>query len=188
MKMLVESYGNNSKLVIKSHNRTKDRWYDLITLEALKLAIGSYIVHLDQDSNAFRTDDCDIIDRYITWLESEYKYVCQPWNGVGDPMIHASTRFFICKRETLDFELIEKSLVNPLLGKHNPCLEFTLGILAGDGKVLYPPREDDKYIVFSWAKYFSGTLERLNKLPYSKIKLYIDSCGIHGANDLIDVK
>lgn len=187
MKALVESYGNNSKLVIKSHNRTKDRWYDYITLEALKLADGDYVAHFDNDSNAFRTDDCDIVDRYIAWLEGGYKYICQPWDGVGDTMFHASTRFFICKRETLDFELIERSIhINPLHGKHNPCLEFTLGILAGEGNVLYPLREDDKYIIFSWVKYFKGTLNKLNNMPPSEALKYILDLGVCGPNDVID--
>lgn len=178
--------GNNSKVIFKEHNRTDYRWNDKIYIEALKLAEGDYVCHVDQDCNLYRRDECDIVDAYLDLLET-YKYICQPWNGVGDPMFHASTRFFICKRETLDFPLIEQSIYqNPLKGTHNPCLEFTLGILAGEGNVLYPPRDDNSYIIFSWARYFHGTLKKLNEVSYDKIKLYIDSVGIHGPNDCVD--
>lgn len=178
--------GNNSKIIFKQHNRTDYKWNDKIYIEALKLAEGDYVCHIDQDANCFRSDESDIVDAYIDLLEN-YKYICQPWDGIGDPMHHASTRFFICKRETLDLPLIEKSIyVNPLNGKHNPCAEFTLGILAGEGNVLYPEREDDRYLIFSWARYNAGTLKRLNEMPYEKVKEYILSCGLHGPMDCVD--
>lgn len=184
---LVHSYGNNSKVVCRPHNRTKHKWNDYLYLEGLKLAEGDYVVHFDQDCNAYRTDDCDIIEKYFKWLDEGYKYICQPWNGIGDKMFWASTRFFICKRGTLNLPLIESSIpINPLMGKRNPCLEFTLGILAGEGKVLYPPREDDKYIVFSWARYFPGTLKKLNDMQPNEALKYISELGLHGANDCID--
>jgi hypothetical protein len=37
----VKSYGNNSQVICKPHNRTKHRWYDYIYIEALKLAENS---------------------------------------------------------------------------------------------------------------------------------------------------
>lgn len=186
MKSIVEPCGNNSMVVVKSHDRVKYRWYDYITIEALKLATGDYVVHFDQDSNAFRTDDCDIIDRYIAWLEGDYKYICQPWDGIGDPMFWASTRFFICKRGTLDIPFLEYNLYTPFMGKHTPCLEHMLGALAGDGNVLYPPREDDKYIIFSWVKYYGGTLKKLNDMPPAEALKYIFDLGVCGPNDVID--
>lgn len=183
---IVHSCGNNSKVVLKSHDRKRYKWNDYIYLEALKLAEGDYVCHFDQDSNAIRTDDCDIVDAYLDLLET-YKYICQPWDGVGDKMNHASTRFFICKKETLDFPVIENALhINPLYGKLNPCTEYTLGILAGEGNVLYPPREDDKYIVFSWVKYFAGTLKKLNEMKSEDALKYIFDLGICGPNDCID--
>ena len=190
-KFLVEytgSIGNNSRVELKPHERTSYKWNDKIYIEALKLAEGDYVVHFDQDCNAYRTDECDIIERYLEWLET-YKYVCQPWDGVGDEMFHASTRFFICKRETLEAAFKENLLVNPFMGKHSPCLEFALGYHAGIGNVLYPQREDDKYLVFSWATYNSGTLKKLNEtLPKYALRYIIKELGIHGANDCIDKK
>lgn len=186
MESIVYPCGNNSKIVIKEHDRVRHKWNDYIYLEALKLAEGDYVVHFDQDTTCFRTDECDIVDAYVDLLET-YKYICQPWDGVGDKMNHASTRFFICKRETLDFQVIENALhINPLYGKHNPCAEYTLGILAGEGNVLYPPREDEKYIIFSWVKYFSGTLKKLNEMNPEDTLKYIFNLGICGPNDCID--
>lgn len=185
---MVSSYGNNSKFILLEHDRNKPRWNDYIYLEALKLAEGNFVVHFDQDCNAYRTDDCDIIRRYLLWLNNQYKFVCQPWDGIGDVMHHASTRFFICKKETLNFPLIEKSIhINPLMGKNNPCLESTLGLLSGEGNVLYPDREDDKYVIFSWATYNNGTLRRLNRRTYEEVKKYVTAdCGLHGPNDCVD--
>jgi len=185
---IVYSYGNNSKVVLVPHSKEKDKWNDLLYIEALKLAEGDYIAHFDQDCNAYRTDESDIIEDYIYWLDSDkYKYICQPWDGVGDEMTHASTRFFICKKETLDLPLIERSLfINPLMGKHNPCLEHTLGILAGEDGVLYPPRRDEEYLVFSWARYFKGTLKKLNEMEPKDAINYVLGLGVHGANDVID--
>lgn len=186
IEQMVHSCGNNSQVVFKPHNRTDYKWNDKIYIEALKLAEGDYVCHVDQDCNIYRKDDSDIVDAYIDLLES-YKYICQPWDGIGDPMFHASTRFFICKKETLQNAFKVNLLANPFMGKHSPCLEFALGYLAGEGNVLYPSREDDKYLIFSWARYFPGTLEKLNSFSFEKIKLYIvDQCGIHGPNDCVD--
>lgn len=186
IKSIVLPCGNNSQVIFKEHNRTDYKWNDKIYIDALKLAEGDYVCHVDQDCNIYRRDESDIVEAYLDLLEV-YKYICQPWDGVGDEMLHASTRFFICKRETLDFSMIEKSIfVNPLNGKHNPCLEHTLGILAGNRNVLYPSREDNSYLIFSWAIYFPGILEKLNKMSYDKIKLYVvDQCELHGPNDCV---
>ncbi len=184
---IAHSYGNGSRLICKSHNRTKYKWYDYITIEALKWATGDFVVHFDNDSNAIKTDDCDIVDAYIDLLDSGYKYICQPWNGVGDKMTWASTRFFICKRETLDFSAIEQAILqDPLMGKRNPCLEFALAVLVGEENVLYPPREDEKYLIWSWAKYHSGTMKRLNEMnPEDALKRVLE-LGVHGAQDVLD--
>ncbi len=183
---IVYSYGNNSKIVLVPHNKNRYRWNDWLYIDALKLAEGDYVAHFDQDANAIRTDESNIIEQYFNWLDNGHKYVCQPWDMVGDIMHHASTRFFICKRKTLDFPLIERSLITPLNGKHNPCLEYTLAILAGENSVIYPPRQDEEYIVFSWAKYYAGTLKKLNEMEPKDAINYILALGLHGANDVVD--
>ncbi len=184
---IVKSCGNNSKFICKSHNRTKYKWNDYIYLEALRLADGDFVVHFDGDCSAYKKEGSDIVERYFKWLDEGYKYVCQSWDGTGDKMYWSSTRFFICKKETLEFDKIEQNFyVNPLMGKNNPCFESTIGIMAGEGKVLYPEREDDDYIIFCWSRYFKGTLEKLSKMPYDEVKGYILECGLFGCNDVFD--
>ncbi len=183
---LVKSYGNNSQVVIKSHDRIKYRWNDYLYIESLKLATGDYIAHFDNDANAFRVEGSNIIEKYLSWLE-EYKFVCQPTDLPKEEhgMFWASSRFFICKRETLSFVEIESNLTSPLKGRHTPCFEHVISVL-NDESVLYPPREDDKYIVFCWARYFKGTMKKLNKMQPEQALKYIFRCGIHGANDCLD--
>ena len=185
MKEIVFACGNDSKIITKPHSKNRHRWNDWLYIDALKEATGAYVVHFDQDCNAYKKEGSNIVESYFAYLNAGSKYVCQPWDGVGDPMYHASTRFFICKRETLNFADIESSLVTPFRGKHNPCLEFSLGILAGEGTVLYPSRNDDDYIIFSWAKYHVGLIKYLNEKPYDEVINYIRDCGMFGANDVI---
>lgn len=196
---LVHSYGNESSISIGSHDRTRFRWYDYITIEALRKAEGEYIVHFDADANAARRrDDCNIVDSYFCWLKSnEYEFICQPSDLTYEQhkMYWASTRFFICKRESLHLDDIESCLDNEYLfskygGRHyspHPCcLEHTLGIIAGHGRVLYPPREDDQYLVWNWSRYYEGTLKWINESSYNDVRRYIvDGCGLCGPNDVV---
>lgn len=183
---LVHSYGNNSRVICRPHNRTRHRWYDYITIEALKWAEGDYIVHFDNDANAIKTDDSDIVQKYFHWLDNGYKYVCQPSAVENHGMYWASTRFFICKSSTLNLSLIENNLHETINGKHTPCFEHIIGVLAGDGTVLYPSREDDKYLIWSWARYYKGTLDRLNNMEPKAALEYVLNLGVCGPNDVLD--
>jgi len=185
---LIGSYGNNSKFILKQHDRTKPRWNDYLYLEALRLADGDYIAHFDQDCNAYRTDECDIIRRYLLWLNNQYKFICQPTDMTKEAhgMWWASTRFFICKKETLNFDEIESNLTTPVRGKHTPCFEHVISVL-NDESVCYPPREDEQYCIFSWATYNSGTIKKLNEMSYADVKKYVlDEQGLFGPNDCVD--
>lgn len=197
---LVESYGNNSKVIFKAHDRVRHRWNDLIYLEALRLAEGDYVVHFDQDTNAFISDDGGIVGAYLELLDNGFsKFICQPTDLTLDQhkMYFASTRFFVCKRETLDFAEIERCFDYDYIFKKygvmkempNPCcLEHVLGYIVGIGNVFYPPRLDNYYLIFSWVRYFSGTLKKLNEMTYPEVKEYILNLGIHGPNDVLDKK
>ena len=192
IKALVDSYGNNSKLIVKQHDRSRHRWYDYIYIEALKQADGDYVVHFDTDTAAFRREGSDIIDYYIALLDlGVHKYISLPMN---EQSWWASTRFFICKRETLRVHDLENCLFNEYLAKHygrmmfTPypcCLEHTLGLMVQEGQVYYPPRTDSDYIIFCWVTYYKGTLARMNKYEYDKIYDIIKD-NIHRANDFID--
>jgi hypothetical protein len=196
MSDLVNSYGNNSKLITKEHNRTRHRWYDYIYIEALKQADGDYVAHFDTDTAAFRTDDCDIVERYIKWLDAGYKYVCYPTSKQPNDDYWASTRFFICKKETLNCEELEKCIDNNYLYANYgrirydpfPCVaEHTIGLMVKEGEILYPTREDDKYIIFCWSTYFKGTLKKLINMPVENaINEIVIERGVFGANDCVD--
>jgi hypothetical protein len=182
--------GRLQKLIVKPVDRTRYRWNDALYNDSLRLAGSRYVCHLDQDTALFRQLNCDIVAQYLRWLDSGFKYICQPHNG-GDMMWHASTRFFICKRETLDFPEIERCLdqnyVNRKYGKEwwCPCAEHVLGLLAGPGKVLYPPLQPDDYLIWSWVKYYKGLLPQLNQMTYEQVRDYAMDCGLHGPMDLI---
>ena len=183
---LVKSYGNDSKLIVKTFDHESWKWNDKLYIESLKYATGDYTVHFDNDCCAYKKEGFDIVDGYMKLLDAGYKYICQPWDRIGDDMYWSSTRFFICKTETLNLPLIEQHIyTSPLMGKHNPCYEHTAGILAGEGKVLYPPRDDDNYIIFCWASYFSGLMKYLNELPYEEVIKYLTDCGLFGTHDII---
>lgn len=179
------------------------KWNDMNYLRALYLARGRYIVHFDQDVNAFRSDECRIIPRMKELIDSKtYDYISYPSLHSPDPIFNhntewdyfwASTRFFFCKRSTLDFTEIEKCLRNAeyLYGKYGeknkrcPWLEHVLGIIAGPGKVLYPPMDIDNYAIFSWSKYTKDTLSALNGMSYDEVKRFIiNRGGISYPNDL----
>lgn len=183
---LVYSYGNNSQLIIKTFDHESWKWNDKLYIESLKHTSGDYTCHMDMDCCAYRKPDSNIVEQYLKWLDEGYKYVCQSWDGIGDEMYWASTRFFICKTETLDFDKIEANLyINPLFGKNNPCLEHTISLIEGDGKTLYPKRDDEQYIIFCWASYFSGLMKHLNNLPYEEVIKYLKDCGLFGTHDII---
>lgn len=180
--------------ICQPHERTSRFWYDKITVAALKLATGDYVAHFDQDCAAFRDPNSDIIVHYLHWLNvGECKFVCQPTTMAKEDhkMYWASTRFFICKRETLDFEKLDEAVSNEnaRFAKygHAPALEHVLGRMAGKDGVLYPPANWDDYMIFSWSRYHRGLLKQLNGMPYQAVRDYVLGCGLHGPNDLISV-
>jgi len=171
------------------------KWNDHNFLQALYLARGYYAVHFDGDTNAFRSDECKIIDEMMRIIDSnEYTYVSYPSHWSPDPVFNktnewdywwASTRFFFCRRSALDFTEIEKCLRDSgyLYGKYGdknkkcPWLEHVLGIIAGPGRVLYPPIDLDNYAIFSWNRYLQGTLKDLNEKLYNETRKFILSRG-----------
>lgn len=181
-------------LVIRKHDKRfgdmkeYQKFNDLNYLAALQLARGQYVAHFDQDCAAF-TRSIDPVNNLIKLLDT-YDFVSYPSHAtpraVNDPSYNydwASTRFFICKRESLDFTELQKCLLDSdyMYGKYpanvrNPWTEHILGLTAKKG-VIYPPIELDQYAIFCWNKYITGTLGHLNKLHYDEVKNYINHCG-----------
>lgn len=185
-------------LVIRKHTH-EEKFNDYNYLSALSLARGEYVVHFDQDVSAF-TSNQETVQEMIDLLEI-YDYVSYPshWSPfpTHDPNYDyywCSTRFFMCKRDTLDFTEIKKCLqdMDYLYSKYpasvrNPWLEHILALISkytGKG-IFYPPINYDKLSIFTWESYETYTLRRLNELPYWEIKKWIiDKGGIFYPNNL----
>jgi hypothetical protein len=181
-------------LVIRKHSKRFgdmqecSKFNDINYIQALQLSKGEYIAHFDQDCAAF-TRTPETINKLIGHLEN-HSYVSYPsaWspravNDLAYDYDWVSTRFFMCKRETLDFTEIQKCLLsNEYMyskypaSRQNPWTEHILGLLAKyNGKgVYYPPIELNDYAIFCWNKYFVGVLPKLNSMSYDEVKNYID--------------
>lgn len=168
-------------IVIRKHTDGIN-FNDYNYLDALKLARGKYVMHFDQDTAAFTSSPSHIED--MIKLLDRYRFISYPsfWspNAVDDPSFEgkmwASTRFFICERETLDFKVLEKCVKNPEWAygcfgdSPRKCnwLEHYL-TLANGNSVHYPQLQMDKYTIFSWENYNQYTLRRLNEFTYEEI-------------------
>jgi len=184
--------GRIDHLVCKPHDRRRHRWYDHIYLDALALATGEHVCHFDQDTAALRAPGADPAAEAIAALDAgECDFFCQPCAVAGHGMWWASTRFFISR--PLAVPELRRCLDNTYLAQkigprpQSPCcLEQTLGLLAGLGRVRYPPQTPD-WVVWHWAHYHAGTLGWLNQASYEQARDYLlRRCGgLHGANDVI---
>jgi len=170
-------------VVIRKHTE-EHLFNDLNYVRALQMATGDIIRHFDQDTAAF-TGSKESVD-FLIGLLDKYAYVSYPshWSpiAVKDDSFNyrwASTRFFMCKKETLNFPEIVKCLTDYEYfcqayspSRICPWLEHVLGLIA-DSNVFYPPIETEKYSIFSWGSYDKYILRRLNELPYEEIKKFV---------------
>jgi hypothetical protein len=186
-------------VIIRKHSH-EDKFNDRNYLSALAMARGRYVMHFDQDTNAF-TSNKDYIGGLLT-LAEQYDYVSYPSHWSPLPVcdetfdhVWASTRFFLCRRDVLDFTELYKCLDDydywcekyPVNRKCN-WLEHWLGSISkyrGKG-VVYPQIELEKYTIFSWASYERWTLKRLNEQEYEDVIKFIQSKG--GIQYPVDVK
>jgi hypothetical protein len=163
-------------------------------LNALTMSRGHYIAHFDADAGAFRRDECDIIERWMNWIDSgKYKYIsygcddspnpCQP---DGYDYYWPSTRFFFCRRDQIDYDSIRHCFNDSIwLQAHGArkyrypnCMEQILGFLAGPGAIYYPPKDFEQYMVFTWHTYYNGTVAKLDSMPYDEVYRHImEECG-----------
>ena len=169
-------------VVVRKHTH-EEKFNDNNYVSALSLARGEYVAHFDQDVAAFARDKGAI--EYLIGLLENYDYVSYPSNWSPYPVhddsydyFWCSTRFFICKRQTLDFTEIKMCLADSdyLYSKYpasvrNPWTEHILGLHAKyNGKgVYYPPIQTDKFTIFTWERYSTGTLQRMNDMTYEQI-------------------
>lgn len=181
---------------VSNWNRSDHRWYDKIQIRALRMGIetgADVIVKWDGDCIGYRREGFDFFAHALELMDKTgAAYICQstPLNPDEHGMKHASTRFFLCRAETLDLDKAEWLLDDFQRAKtfpcrHLPCLEHILGAMAGD-RVCYPKSDYDNWVVWSWVKYFKGTIAKLNAATYGQVLGYIEDCGgVHGASDLV---
>lgn len=153
---------------------------------ALRLCTGDIVCHMDGDIAAFASNK-ESVQEMIDLLE-QYSFVSYP--SVNSPYpaydnsfdyFWASTRFFICKRESLDFTELDKMQRDyeycystyPASRKEH-WTEHLLGLWAkykGKG-VYYPPIDYEKLMVWCWDNYDDYILNKLNSMPYEEVKQF----------------
>lgn len=206
IELLERIKSNVDTLIVRKHSEYYrgqepfDKPNDINYLQALSMARGDIVAHFDQDCAAF-TAGKEHVENLIRLLE-QYSYVSYPSRfspvAVKDPdfdHMWTSTRFFLCKRTTLDFTEIEKCLLQPdyMWDKYGhkkrklSWMEHVLGIIS-NSSVYYPPIEPEKMMLFCWNTYINGVLPHLNSIPYSQVFDYVKKCkGIHYPADVTAV-
>jgi len=183
-------------VVIRKHTN-ENSFNDYNYLSALSLARGEIVCHFDQDTACF-TSGKEYIEELISNLDI-HKFVSYPshWSprAVHDPSFGnrtwASTRFFMCKRETLKFDVLRACIEEPEWAyatfgdspRRCNWLEHFL-TLSNNDSCYYPPIELHKGAIFSWGSYEKYTLRRLNELSYPEIREWLNSHPIVYPNDI----
>lgn len=175
-------------VVVRKHT-SEEKFNDWNYVSALSLCRGEYIAHFDQDVAAFARNK-EAVQELIDLLDN-HSFISYPSPWSPNPVVDAnydywwcSTRFFMCKRETLDITELGKCLrdMDYLYGKYpasvkNPWTEHILGLMAkynGNG-VYYPPIDTNKRTIFTWDNYETYTLTRLNEFSYDEIFKWHDT-------------
>jgi hypothetical protein len=104
----------------------------------------------------------------------------------------ASTRFFLCKKEVLQHDETIKCLTDSgyLYDKYPasrkcPWYEHVISLINGGNYVFYPPINYNRCMIFSWNRYKTGTIRRLQESGYEGAKAFVLSKGgISYPNDL----
>lgn len=192
-------------LIIRKHNKDFEdqknfaAFNDLNYLTCLWAARGSYIFHFDGDVAAF-TINQEPINYFLNLLE-HHDYISYPsmWspNPVDDPSFGGkywcSTRFFCCKRSTLDFSEILKCQLDYDYWKETypvPRLchwleHLTSSIAWHKGKgVYYPPIDFNRFILFTWGTYDKYILQRLNSQTFEEVRDWVRTKDYHYPCDL----
>jgi len=184
--------------VVARKHTTENSFNDYNYVRALSMASGDIVVHFDQDTAAF-TSSPEPIEELITLL-NHHKFISYPSHWSPKPVIDesfghrtwASTRFFMCKRETLQLDNLRKCIEEPewayaTYGDSPRRLNWTEHFLTlmNNDSCYYPPIDLERYAIFSWGSYESGILNMLNHNIYSDIKNWILKVG--GINYPVDV-
>lgn len=192
-------------LVIRKHNKKFEEqenftaFNDLNYLNAISMARGKYIFHFDGDVAAFAPSREPI--EYIIGALEHCDYVSYPsfWspNPVHDEsfggLYWVSTRFFACKRSTinisevlkcqLDYDYWKEKYPVPRLCHWTEHILSSISWHTGKG-VFYPPVDFDKFILFTWENYHKYTLQRLNNQTFEEVRDWVKTKDFHYPNNL----
>ncbi len=180
-------------LIIRKHNKSFEdvdnfaAFNDLNYLQALFCARGKYIFHFDGDVSAFASSP-EPIKEYIALLE-QYDFVSYPslWSPLPvhddsfQGIFWVSTRFFCCKRSTLDFgELMRCQLDYDYWRTKYPRARLChwLEHILHNGKencVIYPKVDFARFILFTWERYEKYILKRLNNQTFEEVNNWVCS-------------
>ena len=163
---------------------------DIRYLSCLSQATGEIVFHADADTACFARDK-EAVEAWLSYLES-YRFVSYPSPCSPRPVddasfgkhTWASTRAFACKREWLKFDVLERMLREPEWGweqfgepvRKLNWLEHMLA-LSNNESVIYPPRCDDRLLMFCWSAYHRGVMEKLNAMSFDEVRDYVRRCG-----------
>lgn len=203
---LIDLKNISDTLIVRRHNKKfedKNDFFafnDLNYLNALFCCRGTHVFHFDGDCSAFAPSK-DAIQEQIDLLE-KYDYVSYPSYHSPNP-VHdesfgnkywVSTRYFCCKRSTLDFSEILKCQLDydywkekypvPRLCHWTEHILSSISHHKGKG-VYYPPMDYDRFILFVWETYKKGTLNMLSQSSFEEVKQFVlDRGGIFYPNNL----
>lgn len=184
-------------LVIRKHT-TEPNFNDFNYIRALSLASGDIIMHFDQDVCAFRRSK-EAVEDFIKLLDTcdfvSYPSLSSPLPAHDESFDHVwvSTRFFMCKRESLDLKEIEKCqrdydywLKTYPVKRACHWFEHLTGSIAKyrNQSVYYPPLNIDNLFIFTWGKYERYTLQRLNNYTYDEFINWQHSHPFYYPNDI----
>lgn len=186
---------NECNAVIIRKNTKDHAFNDRNYFSAMAMCRGDIVMHFDSDMAAFTSGKEPILEM-IKMLD-EWEYISYPshWSpfAVDDPSFNyrwASTRFFMCKRRTLDFtewmkclEEYEYFCEKYKPSKVHPWTEHILGLIS-NSSVFYPPINHDKLSIFCWGKYQNGLLDKLNNMSYEELKKWLSFHPIQYPNDI----
>lgn len=185
------------RVVLSKHSRkyrdvtSFSPFNDINYIQTFALARGEVIAHFDQDTAAFRSSKAEV-DKLLSYLD-RYKFVSYPSSAspkcvddssFGDH-VWASTRFFLCRKETINLTELEEAVWEPetLYAKyHKPVrvcnwVEHFLGV-SSKNSVLYPPLSKE-LLIFPWQSYSKGTLKTFNSMPFSEASEKLIRAGAH---------
>jgi len=188
-------------LIIRKHDKRFEdidnfaAFNDFNYIQALSQCRGKYVFHFDGDVAAF-TESPEPIREIINKLE-EVKFVSYPsiWSPypVEDSSFEGyfwiSTRFFACKRSSLDLtEIIKCQLDYDYWKEKYPrarlCHWLEHILLQKKEDVYYPPLNFERFILYTWNNYEKYILQRLNNQTFEEVNAWVCSKDFHYPNDL----